>query len=144
MIDFAISIIGTDDASARFQHYMREGQKPCRWWGFVSMNPVAPLAACVWCNSAFYAGKLNAKVAPSPSGLFSAQILPPWASTMLFEINSPRPVPLSDFVENFVKSRGIMSGSIPVPLSATPAALESRVLRECSQFDATRIFRLKR
>jgi hypothetical protein len=49
--------------------------------------------------------------------LFSAQILPPWASTMLFEINNPKPVPESDFVANFVNNLGNISESIPVPAS---------------------------
>jgi hypothetical protein len=51
MIDFAMPIIFTDDASARFQHYMREGQKPCRWWGFVSMNHVCLLSLNWSCPS---------------------------------------------------------------------------------------------
>src|SRR6185437_5467953 len=53
-------------------------------------------------------GRLNANVAPFPSLLFSAHILPPRDSTILFEIYnpSPIPVPFSDFVANFVKSFG--------------------------------------
>jgi hypothetical protein len=38
-------------------------------------------------------GKLKLNVAPFPSALFSAHILPPWPSIMLFEINNPNPVP---------------------------------------------------
>ena len=38
-------------------------------------------------------GKLNEKLAPTPFELFSAQILPPCASIMPFEIKSPKPVP---------------------------------------------------
>jgi hypothetical protein len=49
--------------------------------------------------------------------LFSAHILPPWASTILFEIYNPKPVPLKDFVANFVNSLGNISGSIPTPVS---------------------------
>src|SRR5215217_8328317 len=54
-------------------------------------------------------GRLNLNVTPFPSGLFSAQILPPWASTMLFEMNNPNPVPVCDLETNFVKSWGIIS-----------------------------------
>jgi hypothetical protein len=35
---------------------------------------------------------VNENVAPLPSLLFSAHILPPWVSTILFEINNPKPV----------------------------------------------------
>ena len=62
-------------------------------------------------------GRLNANVAPIPSSLFWAHILPPWASTMALEINKPKPVPVTDFVANFVNNLGNISGSIPVPVS---------------------------
>jgi hypothetical protein len=62
-------------------------------------------------------GRLNAKVAPLPSELFSAHIFPLWASIMLFEINKPSPVPLCDFEVNFSNSFGNMSESIPEPVS---------------------------
>src|SRR5919108_5370539 len=68
----------------------------------------------------FYSsGKLNLNAVPFPSGLFSAHILPPCASTMLFEMNNPNPVPVSDLETNFVKSRGNISLSMPVPVSLT-------------------------
>ena len=58
---------------------------------------------------------LNEKVAPPlPSALFSAHILPPWASTMPLEINNPNPDPVSDLVANFENNLSFMSGSIPV------------------------------
>jgi hypothetical protein len=57
-------------------------------------------------------GRLKLKVAPFPSILFSAQILP----TILLEIYRPKPVPLKDFELNFVNNRGIISGSIPSQL----------------------------
>jgi len=58
--------------------------------------------------------RLNANVAPFfPSLLFLAHILPPCASIMLLEINSPNPVPVSDFAANFENNRGYISGSIP-------------------------------
>lgn len=60
-------------------------------------------------------GKLNAKSAPLLSTLLTAHIFPPRASSIPFEINSPRPVPLSDLVVNFVKGLGNISGSIPLP-----------------------------
>ena len=60
---------------------------------------------------------MNVKVAPFPSELFSAHILPPWASMMLFDMNRPRPVPTKDFEANFEKSLGIISWSIPIPVS---------------------------
>jgi hypothetical protein len=55
-------------------------------------------------------GKLNANVAPLPSLLFSAHILPPWASTIFLEIYKPNPVPSKDFVANLVNNLGITSG----------------------------------
>jgi len=66
-----------------------------------------------------YKGSLKVNVAPFPSLLFSAQILPPCASIMLLEMNSPRPVPVWDLVVNFVKSLDMISGSIPEPVSLT-------------------------
>jgi hypothetical protein len=36
---------------------------------------------------------------------------------MLFEMNNPKPVPISDFEANFVNSLGNTSGCIPVPVS---------------------------
>lgn len=57
-------------------------------------------------------------MAPLPLTLFSAHILPPWASTILLEIYNPSPVPLSDFLVNFVNNLGNISGSIPVPVSS--------------------------
>ena len=56
-------------------------------------------------------------MAPLPSALFSAHIFPPCASIILFETNSPRPVPSNDFVANLVNSLGNISESIPVPVS---------------------------
>jgi hypothetical protein len=41
----------------------------------------------------YYVGNVKPKVAPMPLALFSAQILPPWASIMFLEIYNPRPVP---------------------------------------------------
>ena len=38
---------------------------------------------------------------------------------ILFEMNSPSPVPVLDFATNFVNSLGIISGSIPGPVSFT-------------------------
>jgi hypothetical protein len=60
---------------------------------------------------------VNVKVAPLPSRLFSAQMLPPCASMILLEINNPKPVPVMDFVTNLVNSLGMISGSIPCPVS---------------------------
>ena len=62
-------------------------------------------------------GRITQKVAPLPSGLFSAQIFPPWASTTLLEINNPKPTPpASDFVTNFPNNLEY-PGSMPVPVS---------------------------
>jgi hypothetical protein len=58
-------------------------------------------------------------VAPFPSWLFSAHIFPPWASIMLLEINNPNPVPEKDLVANFENNLGVISGSMPVPVSST-------------------------
>jgi hypothetical protein len=46
-------------------------------------------------------GKLKLNVAPLPFVLLDPEILPPWASTMLFDINKPSPVPDEEFVTNF-------------------------------------------
>ena len=64
-------------------------------------------------------GRLKLNVAPFPSVLFSAHILPPWASTILLEIYNPRPVPEKDFEANFENSFGIISAWIPEPVSLT-------------------------
>jgi hypothetical protein len=56
-------------------------------------------------------GKLKLKVAPLSRRLFSAHILPPWASIMLLQMNNPKPVPpTSDFVTNFENNLGKTSG----------------------------------
>ena len=52
-----------------------------------------------------------------PLELFSAHILPPWASIIFLTIKRPRPVPWSDLVANFVNSLGKISLSMPIPLS---------------------------
>jgi hypothetical protein len=64
-------------------------------------------------------GMLKLKVAPLPSLLFSAHILSPCASTIFLQINNPKPipVPLSDFIANFVNNLGNISESIPEPVS---------------------------
>src|SRR5918999_2896756 len=64
-------------------------------------------------------GSVNENVAPFPSLLFSAHILPPCASIIFLQIYRPRPVPEKDLDENLVKSLGIISGSTPEPLSHT-------------------------
>ena len=76
-----------------------------------------------------FTGKLNVNVEPKPSFssvLLVAHILPPCISIILFEINSPKPVPpLMDLVVNFVKSFGNTSGCIPVPVSFIPTRISS-------------------
>ena len=64
-------------------------------------------------------GKVKVIVAPTPSLLLVAQILPPCISIILLEINNPKPVPpaIVDLVANFVKSFGNTSECIPVPVS---------------------------
>src|SRR6188472_1048841 len=70
-------------------------------------------------------GRLKLKVDPPaplpplPSILLSAHILQPWASIILLQINkpSPIPVPLLAFVANFENNLGIISESIPLPVS---------------------------
>ena len=46
-------------------------------------------------------GKLKLNVAPLPFVLLYPEILPPWASIMIFDINKPSPVPDEEFVTNF-------------------------------------------
>ena len=62
-------------------------------------------------------GRLKVKVAPLPSELFSAHILPPCASTIFLEINNPRPVPWNDFDANFENNLGTIWWCIPWPVS---------------------------
>jgi hypothetical protein len=64
-------------------------------------------------------GRLNANVAPFPSGLVCAHILPPWASTMLFEINKPNPIPLLKVepIANFENKFGKILEGKPMPVS---------------------------
>jgi hypothetical protein len=57
-------------------------------------------------------GKLKTNVAPLPSVLPSPHVFPPCASTIFFEMNNPRPVPISDSVANIVNSLGKISGPI--------------------------------
>ena len=64
-------------------------------------------------------GKLNEKVAPFPSRLFSAHIFPPCVSIMFLDIYNPSPVPIADLEANFVNNLGNISGSMPVPKSFT-------------------------
>ena len=66
-----------------------------------------------------FIGTLNENLAPMPSLLFSAHILPPWASMILLEINNPMPVSSYDFETNIENNLGNISGSIPVPVSFT-------------------------
>src|SRR5829696_3465696 len=66
-----------------------------------------------------YNGRLNANIAPIPSGLFSAHILPPCANVIFFEMKSPSPVPFSDLLTNLSKRFGKISRSIPLPESLT-------------------------
>ena len=52
---------------------------------------------------------LNENLAPMPSLLFSAHILPPWASMILLEINNPKPVSSFDFETNIEHNLGNIS-----------------------------------
>ena len=70
----------------------------------------------------FATGKVNVNVAPFPSSLFRVSVLPPWASIMLLDIYKPSPVPFSDFDANFSNSLGIISRSMPLPVSLTVTA----------------------
>ena len=65
--------------------------------------------------------------APILSLLFSAHILPPWASMILLEINNPKPVSSFDFETNIEHNLGNISGSIPVPVSFTVTITSSRL-----------------
>jgi hypothetical protein len=67
----------------------------------------------------FTIGKLKENVAPLPSVLFSAHIVPPRASTIFLEINNPNPVPSKDFAENLENNLGNISWSMPDPVSLT-------------------------
>ena len=56
-------------------------------------------------------------VAPFPSSLFCACILPPWASTIFLDTNNPNPVPPESVETNFENSFGNIAGDSPVPVS---------------------------
>src|SRR6185503_10850444 len=64
-------------------------------------------------------GRVKVNVAPLPFSLFSAQIVPPCASTIFLEIYRPSPVPDCDFEANFTNNLGMISGWIPIPVSLT-------------------------
>ena len=71
-------------------------------------------------------GKLNVNVAPLPSLLFSAHILPPWASIILFDMNNPKPVPPAyDLVVNFVNTSTVITVD---GVQLKPVWLQSSVL----------------
>jgi hypothetical protein len=58
-------------------------------------------------------GRLTENIAPLPSALFSAHILPPWASIVPLEIKNPDPDPVSELVTNFENNLSYSSESIP-------------------------------
>jgi len=71
------------------------------WWWLALVEPLVRLVPLVVEFSAYavvgsggHAGSVNENVAPR-SGLFSAQIRPPCASTMERLIGSPIPIPLA-------------------------------------------------
>ena len=64
-------------------------------------------------------------VVPSPTSE-STSMVPPWLEMMPETIESPSPVPLSLVVKNGSKIRRRASGGIPVPVSATDRATQSR------------------
>lgn len=55
-------------------------------------------------------GKLKLNVAPLPFVLLYPEILPPWASIMIFDINKPSPVPDEEFVTNFENNFDSING----------------------------------
>jgi hypothetical protein len=74
-------------------------------------------SSCSYFFFSCFNGRVKANVAPLPSALFLAHILPPCDSTMYLEIYNPNPVPLSDFVANLENIFGKISRSIPIPVS---------------------------
>src|SRR5215208_2322486 len=74
------------------------------------------------CKFTVTTGRVKLKVAPFLSGLFSAHIVPSWASIMLFDMNNPNPVPPASFLDllaNFENNLFNSSESIPIPVSLT-------------------------
>jgi hypothetical protein len=61
-------------------------------------------------------GKIKLNVAPFPSLLFSAQMVPPCASIILLEICNPKPIPEDESVLNFSNSFECIFGFIPLPV----------------------------
>jgi hypothetical protein len=99
------SIYLINEVSKAIQSYIRS----------YDSSPLTPVSLFV-CPAM---GRVNANVAPNPSGLFSAHILPPCASVIFFDMKSPSPVPFSDLLANFSNSFGKISRSIPLPESLT-------------------------
>ncbi len=56
---------------------------------------------------------------PPPSGLVSAQILPPWAATIEWQIDNPTPMPVDLVVTKGLNSSAVTSAGSPGPVSAT-------------------------
>src|SRR5512136_2772988 len=72
--------------------------------------------------------KVNLLPIPVSGQGLSAQILPPCASIILFDIDNPNPVPALFTLlprKKSVKSRGSSSGSMPIPVSSTSTATSS-------------------
>src|SRR5689334_22101974 len=66
-------------------------------------------------------GKVNLKAAPFGDRC-DPQKLPPWASTIDRQIQSPMPIPFGLVLKNGSKIRLAMDGSSPGPVSARAAA----------------------
>ena len=79
---------GSEESKTNLTYFVRPA---CRW-EFES-TIIITLDYCI-IYIYLLNGRLKEKVAPfSSSGLFSAHILPPWASTIFFDMNNPSPVP---------------------------------------------------
>ena len=70
-------------------------------------------------------------VAP-PSGLLVAQIRPPWASTIVRQIASPRPSPARLVVTKGSNICSRSAGAMPEPMSATVTSTPPELARACA------------
>lgn len=80
-----------------------------------------------------------------PPGLGSVQMRPPWASTIVREIDRPTPMPCGLVVTNGWNSRAAAASSRPEPVSATlTTAISSSTLVETASSRRTCPHRVKR
>lgn len=71
------------------------------------------------------AGSSTMMVVPDEARLFSARIVPRWASTMLRQIANPSPEPVGLVVKNGSKTWVCTASDIPGPVSETSTKIQA-------------------